>query len=61
MEIAGPEFRKLKEFIELITIEVYGRPGDKALKQLRENAEMLGEGGSVVVQEPQASFARLPG
>jgi quinol monooxygenase YgiN len=60
LEIAGPEFRKLTEFIELTTIEVYGRPSDKALKQLQEKADMLGEGGSVVVQEPQAGFARLP-
>jgi hypothetical protein len=60
MEIAGPEFRKLTEFIDLTTIEVYGRPSDRALKQLREKAEMLGEGRSVVVQEPHASFARFP-
>lgn len=60
MEIAGAEFRKLAGFIKLLTIEVYGRPSEKALKQLREKAEALGEGGSVVVQEPQAGFARLP-
>jgi hypothetical protein len=60
MEIGGPEFRKMTEFIELMTIEVYGRPSEKALKQLREKAQMLGEGGSLVVQEPQAGFARLP-
>jgi hypothetical protein len=59
MEIAGPAFRKLSGFIRLMTIEVYGRPSDKALKQLRQKAEMLGEGGSVVVQEPQAGFARF--
>jgi hypothetical protein len=59
LEIAGPEFRKLTEFIELTTIEVYGRPSDKALKELQEKADMLGEGGSVVVQEPQAGFARF--
>jgi hypothetical protein len=60
MEIAGPEFRKLAELIELTTIEVYGRPSDKALKQLRQKTEMLGEGGSVIVQELQAGFARFP-
>ncbi|MGH2736865.1 MAG: hypothetical protein ACRDKZ_14895, partial [Actinomycetota bacterium] len=58
MEIAGPEFRKMTEFVALTTIEVYGRPSDKALTQLQKKAEMLGEGGSVVVQEPQAGFAR---
>jgi hypothetical protein len=60
MEIAGPEFRKLAELIELTTIEVYGRPSDKALKQLRQKSEMLGEAGSVIVQEPQAGFNRFP-
>jgi hypothetical protein len=60
LEIGGPEFRKLTEFIELMTIEVYGRPSEKALRQLREKAEMLGKGGSLVVQEPLAGFARLP-
>jgi hypothetical protein len=60
MEMAGPEFRKMAPLIELMTIEVYGRPSDKALKQLQQKAEMLGEGRSVVVREPQAGFARLP-
>ncbi len=60
MEIAGPEFRKLAELIELMAIEVYGRTSVKALKQLRQKAEMLGESGSVVVQEPLAGFARFP-
>lgn len=60
MEIAGPAFRKFTEFIKLMTIEVYGRPSDTALKQLRQKAQMLGKGESVVVQEPQAGFARFP-
>ena len=46
--------------IELMTIEVYGRPSDKALRQLRQKAQMLGEGENVVVQNPQAGFARFP-
>jgi hypothetical protein len=60
MEIAGPNFRKLARFVRLMTIEVYGRPSDRALKQLRQKAEMLGEDGSVVVQQPHAGFARFP-
>lgn len=60
MEIAGAEFRKLARFVKLLTIEVYGQPSDKALRQLRQKAQMLGEGERVVVQEPQASFARFP-
>jgi hypothetical protein len=60
MEIGGPEFRKLAELIQLTTIEVYGRPSIKALKQLRRKLEMLGEGGRLIVLEPQAAFARFP-
>jgi hypothetical protein len=60
MEIASSAFRRLSGFIKLTTIEVYGRPSDKALKLLRQKAQMLGEGDSVVLQEPQAGFARFP-
>jgi hypothetical protein len=61
MEIAGPEFRKMTEFIELTAIEIYGRPSDKAVKQLRQKADMLSEGATVVVEEAQVGFARFPG
>jgi hypothetical protein len=60
MEIAGPAFGKLSGFIRLVTIEVYGRPSEKAVGQLRQKAQMLGEGESVFVEEPQAGFARFP-
>jgi hypothetical protein len=58
MEIARPEFRKMTEFVELTTIEIYGKPSEKALMQLRQKAEMLGEGRRVIVQEPLAGFSR---
>ena len=47
MEIGRPAFSKFIELIELRTIEVYGRPGDKVLKQLQQKVEMLGGNGSV--------------
>jgi len=61
LDIAGPEFRKLKELVELTEIEVYGPVGDTALAQLQEKARMLGRGGKVVVVEAEASFARMTG
>ena len=61
LDIAGPEFRKLKELVELTEIEVYGPVGDTALAQLQEKARMLGRGGKVVVLEAEASFARMTG
>jgi quinol monooxygenase YgiN len=59
MEIAGPEFRKLAGFVKLLSIEVYGRPTDKAMKQLLQKTQMLGEGERVLVQEPRTGFARF--
>jgi hypothetical protein len=61
MEIASPEFRKLKEFVELTEIEVYGPLSGAALLQLEEKARMLGRGGKVVVSDAEAGFARLAG
>jgi hypothetical protein len=60
LEIGGPQFRKLAEFIDLRSIEVYGQPSATALNQIRQKADMLGEGARVVVRELQAGFARLP-
>jgi hypothetical protein len=59
IEIAGSEFRKLAHLITLRAIEVYGRLSDKARELLRQKAAMLGDGGSVVVRERYAGFARL--
>jgi hypothetical protein len=61
LDLAGPEFRKLKELVELTEIEVYGPLSDTALAQLQEKARMLGRGGKVVVLEAEAGFARVTG
>jgi hypothetical protein len=59
MEIGGPAFREFIDLIDLRTIEVYGRPGDKALSQLRQKMEMLGENGTLIVHEQNAGFTRF--
>jgi len=61
LEIGGPEFRKLADLIELQRIEVYGRPTDNVMRQLRQKAEILGEGAEVFVHELSAGFTRRPG
>lgn len=58
VEIGGPVFRKFAEFIKLRKIEVFGRPSDKALEQLRQKAAMLGEGAAVEVHDRHAAFLR---
>jgi hypothetical protein len=61
LEIGGPEFRKLANLIELRRIEVYGRPTDTVMRQLRQKAEMLGEDAEVFVRELRAGFTRPSG
>jgi hypothetical protein len=59
LDIGGRAFHKFTDFITLQTIEVYGRPSDKALEQLREKAQMLGETTDVVVHDRHAGFSRF--
>lgn len=58
MNVAGPKFPPIGEFINMLSIDVYGDPGDAVVGRLRRKAEMLG-GGSVRIHELHAGFARL--
>jgi hypothetical protein len=58
LDVGGPVFRKLAGLITLRSIQVYGEPSEKAMRQLQDKARMLG-GGKVVVQAPHAGFSRL--
>ena len=58
MDVAGPAFRKFEGLIDLLRIDVYGRPTDTSLKQLQQTAQMLGS-GTVSVHERHAGFARF--
>jgi hypothetical protein len=60
LDIGGPQFRKLADFIDLHLIEVYGEPSATAMTQLRRKADLLGEDARVVVHELHAGFARFP-
>lgn len=44
MEVAGPKFPPIGEFIELESVDVYGRPSKDLVQQLREKASALGSG-----------------
>jgi hypothetical protein len=57
LRVGGPEFRRVGEFIILRAIEVYGEPGDEAIRLLHEKARMLG-GASLAVHPQTAGFAR---
>lgn len=59
MRTAGALFPKFAEFITLVTIDIYGKPTDELIEQMRQKAKMLGN-GSVRVHGLQAGFARFP-
>lgn len=59
MDIGGPRFRKFAELLELRSIDVYGEPSEKVMRQLREKAAVLGEGGGLAVHRPHDGFVRF--
>ncbi len=58
MKVAGTAFPRFREFVKLLTIDVYGKPDDDLLEQMQKKALMLGN-GTVVVHELHAGFARF--
>ena len=58
MEVASPVFRRFVDLVTLSSIHIYGEPGEKVLKPVREKARLLGR-GDVVVNVLHAGFARF--
>ena len=58
MNVAGPKFPPIGEYITMLGIDVYGRPDDALVEQLRQKSELLGS-GAVRVHELHTGFARL--
>jgi hypothetical protein len=58
MKVAAPSFPKFMEFINLLTIDVYGKPSANLVEQMRQKAQMLGN-GTVLVHRLHAGFARF--
>jgi quinol monooxygenase YgiN len=59
LEIGGPQFQKVGEFIELRRIEVYGDPGPAVLELLEHKARMLGRDARLVVLDRAEGFDRF--
>ena len=53
MEVAGPKFPPIGEFINMLAIDVYGHPDDALVARLRQKAELL---GSRVVTRARAAL-----
>ena len=58
MEVAGAKFARFAEFVRLLSIDVYGKPSDDVVEQLRQKARMLGN-GTVQVHGSHTGFARF--
>jgi len=58
MNVAGPRFPPIGEFIDMLAIDVYGDPGEALVDRLRQKAEMLGS-GHVRIHDLHTGFARL--
>lgn len=58
MKVAGPAFPKFKELIKLSAMDIYGRPSDSLVEQMRQKAQMLGN-ARVVVHELHAGVSRF--
>jgi hypothetical protein len=58
MDVAGPRFARFADLLTLSSIQIYGEPSDKALRQLRDKVRLLGS-GDVIVHRPHAGFSRL--
>lgn len=57
MDVGAEEFRKFGKFLDLLSIEVYGRVSDAVREQLHQKAQMLGK-GTVAIHDFYAGFAR---
>lgn len=59
MEVAGPKFPPIGEFIDLESIDVYGNVSDNLIQRLRDKASELGS-GRVSVHELHRDVDRVP-
>jgi quinol monooxygenase YgiN len=58
LAVAGPEFPKFADLVQLQSIDVYGTPSDSALAGLRRKAELLGN-ARLTIHARATGFARL--
>lgn len=58
MNVAGSAFPKFSELVTLSRIDIFGKPSDKLLEQMRQKAQILGD-AALVVHELHAGFIRL--
>lgn len=57
MKVAAHLFPKFTEFINLLNMDIYGKPSEGLLEQMRQKAQMLGS-APVAVHQLHAGFGR---
>jgi hypothetical protein len=60
LEVVGPVVRQLADLVSLTSINIYGEPSEKVLRQSHEKARVLGR-DAVSVDSLHAGFTRLAG
>ena len=58
MDVAGPEFKGLSEFLTLLRVDIYGKASERLLDQMRNKAKLLGN-ATLEVHQRYAGLARL--
>lgn len=58
LTVAGPVFRRFADLLTLVRVDIYGRPGEAALEQMRSKAQLLGN-APVVVHALHSGFSRF--
>jgi hypothetical protein len=58
LAVAGAEFPKFADLVDLQSIDIYGTPSATAIAGLRRKAELLGN-ASVTIRPRAVGFARL--
>lgn len=56
IEVGGPEFKKLGDFLQLRKIEVFGPLAERAVELVRQKAAALGDAGVVLLHDRFAGF-----
>src|SRR5436309_1556137 len=57
MDVVGPQLERFADLLALVSTDIYGEPGARALRQLQDKLRLLGS-GEVVVHASHAGFIR---
>lgn len=59
LDVAAAMFPRFRDLLQIVSMDVYGRPSEKLLERMRVKGKLLGD-VPVVVRDTVAGFARPP-